>query len=486
MHHSFFCIIASMSLHSFVGACDRSNARHYPACDNMPCTESIRADLAPPPILFNASPAAGQMVVQTTEGLGYDPSRVFHSLYLPPDWVPNSSVKYPLIVELSGNTVLPSDTNSTSHGWAIGQGKAFIWVILPYLSGNDNTSLTCNQREYWGCAPESCHGTPYNKIKQLCQPPHPHFNVVPTVNYTIATVNMLLERYNGDASKVLLTGHSRGSLATNYIGLHDDRIAELWTAFAPIAHYDGAKKTSTFPPYPNSTSKDAEIRLQRVGPRPVFIAGECAEATVITMKYLNATGYDLANFTVRGLGFIDHNSHWGLRPDPLDTRAVLREWVGRVLAVEMPPTAPPTPAPPTPPPVPTPPTPSSPTPHPPTPIACDTRNTSVSAIVVGGAGTAAVNGRYARTNSTSDGLPIFSLDQEHQLYSKRHTWRLAYFQNYLYYVSSDGHLAGPPVPNQDEWIPTGKGEGAAPSSIVCEYSAGVPPMHRPLPSSGRK
>jgi hypothetical protein len=133
------------------------------------------------------------------------------------------------------------------------------------------------------------------------------------------------------------------------------------------------------------------------------------------------------------------------------------------------PTPAPPPTPPTPHPTPGPPTPSLPTPNPPTPIACDTRNASVSAIVVGGAGTAAVNGRYARTNSTSDGLPIFSLDQEHQLYSKR-TWRLAYFQNYLYYVSSDGHSKGPPVANKDEWSPTGKGGGGAPSSIVCEYS----------------
>ena len=60
------------------------------------------------------------------------------------------------------------------------------------------------------------------------------------------------------------------------------------------------------------------------------------------------------------------------------------------------------------------------------PAVCDTRNTSVTVIVVTGAGTAAVNGKYLRTDSHSDGLPIFKLDDEHQLYSRDHIWRIAF------------------------------------------------------------
>ena len=159
----------------------------------------------------------------------------------------------------------------------------------------------------------------------------------------IATVNFLVQRFNGDPGKVLITGHSRGSLSTMFIGLHNDRIAKLWTAFAPIAHFDGAHVTKygkkpwqIFPPYPNGTAKDAAVRLKRVGTRPVFVAGECQDATGQAMTFLNSTGIDLANFTVLGLGFIDHDSKCLLRPDPMGTRTKLRVWVAKVLDVTMP------------------------------------------------------------------------------------------------------------------------------------------------------
>ena len=95
------------------------------------------------------------------------------------------------------------------------------------------------------------------------------------------------------------------------------------------------KPWQIFPPYPNGTAKDATVRLKRVGPRPVFVAGECQDATGQAMAFLNSTGIDLANFTVLGLGFIDHNSKWPLRPDPMGTRAKLRVWVAKVLDVTM-------------------------------------------------------------------------------------------------------------------------------------------------------
>ena len=196
-----------------------------PICSHMPCTESVPADLFPPPTLFGTAPAAGQMVAQTTPGFGYNTSRVFHSLYLPPDWA-NSSVKYPLIVEYSGNTILPQEQGWTSHGWGISQGKHFIWVILPFLSGRypnmsaaAHAATACNQRCYHGCAPEACDVFPYSKMERLCHHPHPHFDAVPTVDYAAATVKFLVHHYSADPAKVLITGHSRGSLSTNYIGL---------------------------------------------------------------------------------------------------------------------------------------------------------------------------------------------------------------------------------------------------------------------------
>ena len=123
--------------------------------------------------------------------------------------------------------------------------------------------------------------------------------------------------------------------------------------------------------------------------------------------------------------------------------------------------------------------------QPPSPAAlavCDTRNTSITAIVVTGAGTAAVNGKYLRTESGSDGLPIFSLDDTHQLYSRDYVWRIAFKGDYLFYISGTPHLMGPPKPSPGEWSASGQGEGNGPSSIVCELAPPPSPPPSPSPS----
>jgi len=48
----------------------------------------------------------------------------------------------------------------------------------------------------------------------------------------MATVKMICEKYGGDSAKVFLAGFSRGSIACNYIGLHNNQIASL-TAESP-------------------------------------------------------------------------------------------------------------------------------------------------------------------------------------------------------------------------------------------------------------
>ena len=47
------------------------------------------------------------------------------------------------------------------------------------------------------------------------------------------------EQYGGDRAAVILTGFSRGAIACNYLGLHNEEIAGLWRAFIPYSHYDG-------------------------------------------------------------------------------------------------------------------------------------------------------------------------------------------------------------------------------------------------------
>ena len=190
------------------------SSHNFKICPTMPCTRDVPADLVAPPVAFNTTAAPGKLVAQTTPGFGYHPDRVFHLIYLPPDWVNGSSKKYPIIFEYSGNTLLPQDIGAHTHGWGIGQGQTFIWVVLPFISGRTQNasqrdpSKACNQRCYHGCAPDGCNRTPYFQLEHHhdCGRGNPHFDVAPTLEYTIATVQWIVDEYSGDAAKTLLTG----------------------------------------------------------------------------------------------------------------------------------------------------------------------------------------------------------------------------------------------------------------------------------------
>jgi hypothetical protein len=262
--------------------------------------------------------------------------KVFHTLYLPKNWS-NASKKWPLIVEFSGNGILPEDYNWTANGWGLSNGgQGFMWLNVPFVSavrGND----TCNQRNWFGCDPAACdlYSHDSNKICSASRPAKnatnqtndSFYNPLPTVEYAIAAVNSVIDRFGVDRERVLLTGHSRGALAVNFMGLHNDEIASLWSAFLPSSHYDGVREGWADP---GSDNASALTRLKRIAGRPVYIVAECDLATTYAREYLQRTGIDLANFTIQGTGFGDHNSFWSLRPDPGHARDNLRKWLSRI------------------------------------------------------------------------------------------------------------------------------------------------------------
>jgi hypothetical protein len=98
-----------------------------------------------------------------------------------------------------------------SLGYSISQGR-FIVVGMPYIAA-DNFNYCAI---WWD-------------------------NTAATVQYAKVNVPRILKKYGGDATRVLLTGFSRGAIAVSYIGLYDDEIAKLWTAFYAHEHFDGNK-----------------------------------------------------------------------------------------------------------------------------------------------------------------------------------------------------------------------------------------------------
>lgn len=268
---------------------------------------SVPTDLVVPN-LVEGDPAAGIRVRQTNAG--YDNAAIYHALYLPTDWKPDET--YPVLVEYAGNKTrtLPGTVESSNLGYGVSGGERFIWLCLPYLNGDG----TANMTNWWG-DPDT-------------------YQVQPTIDYCKRTVREVCQQYGGDPRNIVLCGFSRGSIACNYIGLHDDEIAGLWRAFICYSHYDGQREGW---PYPHASREDALARLKRLQGRPQFICSEPTPTRNSTnlylgleglKRYLESTG-EQASWTFMYTGFRQHDDAWILRPS--STRQALRTWLDEVL-----------------------------------------------------------------------------------------------------------------------------------------------------------
>ena len=260
------------------------------AVDPRPDIRSIEPDLTVPD-LTEGEPQAG---VRVRVGAG-----IYHILYLPTGWRPGST--YPVIVEYAGNgpyrnafgDVSTGYPEGSNLGYGISGGRGFIWLCLPFVDAANQRIAT----QWWG-------------------------DTEATIDYCLKTLPAVCRDFGGDQRRVLLCGFSRGSIACNYIGLRDERIAKLWRAFFCYSHYDGVRRW----PYSDSDAASALERLKRLQGRPQFI---CHENSVDeTQRYIESTGVR-GNFTFETLPFRNHNDTWVLRPIPL--RDKLRAWVRKAL-----------------------------------------------------------------------------------------------------------------------------------------------------------
>jgi len=258
--------------------------------------KSVPPDLRTPPVT-DGQPAPGKRVRQTHEP--YRNTQIYHVLYLPADW--RLDRRFPVIVEYPGNgpyrnqygDVCSGKVDDCNLGYGISGGNGFIWVCLPFVNAREGR----NQLQWWG-------------------------DVDATVAYCNQTVRDVCENYGGDPHAVILTGFSRGAIACNYIGLHDDAIARLWRAFIAHSHYDGVRRWG----YDEDDRPSALIRLRRLNGRPVFISQEVTVDD--TRRYLADSGVK-APFTFQALPYRNHRDDWVLRDIP--ERNCLRKWLKQVL-----------------------------------------------------------------------------------------------------------------------------------------------------------
>jgi hypothetical protein len=264
----------------------------------VPDLRSVPPDLEVP-ALRNESPAPGNRVKQTLEP--WKDTKVYHVIYLPTDWKPDA--KLPVIVELAGNeyqdkygNISTGRPEGSKLGYGLSAGRGFIWLCVPYLNGAGNDIAV----KWWGDAPL--------------------YDPQPTLKYLREVVKSVCREFGGNESKVILCGFSRGAIACNYLGLHDDETAKLWCGFVAYSHYDGVIETW---PYPGADRKSAAERLKRLGNRPQFICGQ-ESGQIATEKYLKPLLPE-ANLTFATVGFRNHNDAWVLRPS--EARDQARKWI---------------------------------------------------------------------------------------------------------------------------------------------------------------
>ncbi len=263
-----------------------------------PDIRSVRADLEVP-LTESGEARAGRRVRQTVSR--WERTEVHHALYLPTDW--QRGRRYPVIVEYAGNGHYRNRFGDRSDGivegsnlgYGLSGGHGFLWLCLPFVNPGEKR----NEIVWWGDA-------------------------AATVEYCEDAVRLVCERWGGDRDRLVLAGFSRGAIACNYIGLREDRIAELWRAFLPYSHYDGVRTTW---PYSDCDRTSALERLRRLRGRPQFLVQE--NSIEETRAYLMATGV-VAPFTFRTLPFRNHNDAWALRDIPVRREA--REWLKIVLS----------------------------------------------------------------------------------------------------------------------------------------------------------
>lgn len=269
-------------------------------------------DLTMPP-MTGSEPAAGKRVRVTS--IEYKGSDVHHSLYLPNDWSAEkvaAGKKWPVIAEYTGNHFPTAGSTGEVNGAGLGYGISrgnFIWVVLPFIEPNRSR----NAIRWWG-------------DEKL------------TIEFAKRNIPRICKQYGGDSEKVLLCGFSRGAIAVNYIGLHDDEIAKLWAGFITHDHYDGVKQwsgTDWGSPL-EAYQKGATERLLRIGERPVLV---CQNGTTAATEAFITGRVPLTHFTFltintqKILGEFPnkwavhpHNDRWLLKQSE-EADAVVR-WVG--------------------------------------------------------------------------------------------------------------------------------------------------------------
>lgn len=236
------------------------------------------------PAVENAAPAPGKRVRYRLPG--DEKSGIYSVLNLPEDW--ESGKKYPVIVEYPGNIMYAPVCYSTGLpdqcviGYGMTKGKGAICLGMPFVDFATGQIA----ENAWGNADD-------------------------TTDYLMRMVTEVCDKFGGDRENLVLTGFSRGAIATGYIGLRNDQIAKLWKGFHACQHSDGSN-------WNGATMASAIERAARFQGKAVFQTDNSPEKFQPAMDAMNTQ----VTWAQSGLRF--HSTAMFLDDRPSTQQ--LREW----------------------------------------------------------------------------------------------------------------------------------------------------------------
>lgn len=213
------------------------------------------------PQMLEEEPAPGKRVkVIAPEYKGSD---VYHSLYLPENH--SKGRLYPVIVEYTGNKWEPTGSTGEARdailGFVPARELGAIWVVMPYIK--DNQSIL----NWWGDEHQ-------------------------TIEYALKNIRRICEDYGGNPAEIFICGFSRGAIGVNYLGLHNDEVADAWLGFFSHDHYDGERHWGDYwSPSLDRYRAAAKVRMGRLNGRAAFISNN-SDGKSTVRKYIEGQHLD--------------------------------------------------------------------------------------------------------------------------------------------------------------------------------------------------
>jgi hypothetical protein len=276
----------------------------------------VAGALTPPPVTSGEAAPGQRVKVTAPEYLG---TNVYHSVYLPVNW--HSGGKYPVIVEYAPNytSSFAGTVEDTHLGFYQSGGSDCIWVTMPTI--NYQAIPMSNSIYWWGT---------YDLSNDA-------FGQAKSAEYLKTNLVRIMEKYGGDPSSVFITGFSRGAIATGYIGLSSDELADIWLAFMPHSHHDGG----------SWTPDNSLTRTSRVKGRASFITyGQYdggASNSLIGFNNLTSLNFPVVSYELK---FYSHTDEWitdintpaassaSSLANVTDVRSALRAWMQNVITTK--------------------------------------------------------------------------------------------------------------------------------------------------------